>query len=273
MLYTQFLVKWDFDNKTQKSKGHGNCKTFNVEKSLNELQSSGSNPGNQHLRHLLNSSHAPHGNNFPIWGFKVQMALLMRPGMSSSICDIFFFQRMPGSNPKPPKKVSHIGSQHGLDGLSYLTLPDLVESCCICWQGCCKIYSVRQAWLNVSINQDLLDTILFCRTNACATSSFSKPIFTKKVSTKNVPKLQHGNGDEPLQAPGKNSTLRIYSLNQKHPSNETLQKGKTEKLALTPLPPNLSRFQDHHPKKLYPRNSMHCKPVDRMKRSLDCFWS
>ena len=56
-------------------------------------------------------------DNFPIWGFKVQMALLMRPGMSSSNCDIFFFQRMPGRFFSPKKKVSHIGSQHGRDGL------------------------------------------------------------------------------------------------------------------------------------------------------------
>ena len=180
-------MKWDFDNKTQESKGHGNCKTFHVFEIAQWVELTSGyifNPGNQHIkRHRLNSSHGTCEDNFPIWGFKVQMALLMRPGnvilelrhllLPENAWKIFY----------PKEKVSHIGSQHGLDGSwwpgKYLILPDLVASCCIFWQGCCKIYSVRQAWLNVSINEDLLDTILFCRTNACATSSFSKPIFTK----------------------------------------------------------------------------------------------
>ena len=49
--FTQYLVKWDFDNKTQESKGHGVLQfPFHVEKiALPELQSSGNkNPGNQH---------------------------------------------------------------------------------------------------------------------------------------------------------------------------------------------------------------------------------
>ena len=150
----------------------------------------------------------------------------------------------------------------------------LVASCCIFWQGCCNIYSVRQAWLNVSINEDLLDTILFCRTNCvCPRGSFSKTHLYENHSTKNLPKLQHGNGEEPLQAPGKIALCgSIRWIKNIHPT-KTLQKGKNWKTRGKPhYHPTSLVFKTTAPKKRYPRNSMHCNRVDRMKRSLDSFW-